>query len=77
MNIIEVTDIHGRKHKVDLDALDAKHFAADGDRVSFSMLAMDTAGGLFICDAEQLKGRNMPNERYAVTDAQQREVERA
>lgn len=73
MQIVEVTDIHGRKHKIDLDALDAKHFAKDGDKVNFTMMCMDTGGGLFICDSNQIpKGAtNMPNE-YKLTDAEKR-----
>lgn len=71
MNIVEVTDIHGHKHKVDLDALDAKRFAKDGEVARFSMMAMDCDGGLFICDSEQLKDHNM------TTDEQQKRCDDA
>ena len=76
MNIIEVTDIHGHKHKVDLDALDAKRFAKDGEMARFSMMAWTVEGGLFICDSEQLKDHNMTTE-YKVTDEQQKRVDDA
>lgn len=77
MNVVEVTDIHGKKHKVDLDDLDAKPFAKDGDKAHFTMMAMDTANNLFICDADQLKEHNMSNDKYQVTDEVQKRVEDA
>ena len=70
MRIIEVTDLEGRKHKVDADALDAKQFAKDGEKHSFNMMAMDTAGDLFIADGNQLKGATDMTDNTKLSDAE-------
>ena len=74
MRIIEITDINGHKHQVDADALDAKRFAKDGEKHSFTMLSMDCNNNLFIADADQMNGHEI---EYKVTDEMQKRVDDA